>query len=532
MQKYLMAIDAGTGSVRVILFNTAGEELVVSQSEWFHKEDPRFPGSMDFDVQQNFQIIENLIKETLLKGNIDAQNIIAISTTSMREAIVLYDTDGNELWACANVDSRSNNEVSNLYEQSPGLEEEVYHVSGQTFSLGAIPRILWVKNNLPTIYEKTKYVTMLNDWIIYRLTNILSVEPSNGCTTGLFNTKERSWDIQLAKKAGIREDIFPPVYESGTIVGQVSMEVSKSTGLSNLTKVVAGGGDAQLGCIGMGVIEDGDAAVLGGSFWQFEYNTTNVKMDDYSRIRVNCHAVPNTWQYEAIAFFPGLVMRWFRDSFCDLESKIQMETGESIYSQMGTKAEKVPPGSYGLISIFSDKMNYISWKHAAPSFLNFKLDSEKFNKVTFYRAIMENAAFVTKGNMDLIQEITKTPINSIVFAGGASKSKLWCQIVADVLNVPVKVPIVKESTALGAAICAGIGVGVYPNFKQAVNQVVKYEQEFFPIAENHQIYKEIYLKWEMAYKHQLELADLGVTDHMWIAPGLNNEKGVLANDSY
>lgn len=532
MQKYLMAIDAGTGSVRVILFNTAGEELFVSQSEWFHKEDPRFPGSMDFDVEYNFQIIEDLIRETLLKSRINPQDIVAISTTSMREAIVLYDATGKELWACANVDSRSNDEVSTLYDEHPGLEEEVYQVSGQTFSLGAIPRILWVKNNLPDVYGNTKYVTMLNDWIIYRLTNILSVEPSNGCTTGLFNITERNWDLQLAKKSGIREDIFPRVYESGSVVGLVSTKIANATGLSSATKVVAGGGDAQLGCIGMGVIEDGDAAVLGGSFWQFECNTTNVKMDDHSRVRVNCHAVPNTWQYEAIAFYPGLVMRWFRDSFCDLEKRIQQETGESIYSQMGKKAEQVPPGSYGMMSIFSDKMNYISWKHAAPSFINFKLDAEKFNKVTFYRAIMENAAFVTKGNMDLVQDITKSPVDSIIFAGGASQSKLWCQILADVLNVPVKVPVVKESTALGAAICAGIGAGIYRNITEAVKEVVKYEQEFHPIAENHATYTALHEKWTLAYKQQLDLADQGITDHMWIAPGLTTKKGVVANDSY
>ncbi|WP_102026538.1 autoinducer-2 kinase [Salirhabdus sp. Marseille-P4669] len=520
MEKYLMAIDAGTGSVRVILFDSKGNELTVSQAEWTHKEDPRYPGSMDFDITTNMKIIQKLINETLVSSNVNPQDILSISTTSMREAIVLYDENENELWACANVDSRSNDEVSNLHKISNTLESDIYTLSGQTFSLGAIPRILWVKNNLPDTYEKIKYVTMLNDWITFRLTGILSVEPSNGCTTGLFDISKRTWDYSIAERTGIRNDIYPVVFESGTVIGNVTEEMAALTGLSTDTLVVAGGGDAQLGCIGMGVIKDGDAAVLGGSFWQYEYTTEKVQMDEQCRVRINCHAVPNTWQYEAIAFFPGLVMRWFRDSFCELEKYLQEQTGESIYDQMEKRAEKVPVGSNGMISTFSDKMNYISWKHASPSFLDFKLDAEKFNKATFYRAIMENAAFVTKGNIDLVNEITNTSPESIIFGGGASKSNLWCQIIADVLNKPVKVPVVKESTALGAAICAGVGAGVYKSFEDAISKVVKFEKTFYPMEEHHTIYSELYNKWEGIYKNQLELADQGLTEHMWIAPGL------------
>ena len=494
--KYLMAIDAGTGSVRVILFDTRGNEHQVSQSEWVHTEDPRFPGSMDFDVNTNLKIIIQLINETLVKSNVNPKDILSISTTSMREAIVLYDDNGAELWACANVDSRATTEVSNLHKINNRLESEIYQLSGQTFSLGAIPRILWVKNNLPDIYKKVKYVTMLNDWITYRLTDVISVEPSNGCTTGIFDIKKRVWDPEIAKKAGLKSDIYPLVFESGTVIGKVTDSMSELTGLSSDTIVVAGGGDAQLGCIGMGVINEGDAAILGGSFWQYEYTTKSVQMDDECKVRINCHAVPDTWQYEAIAFFPGLVMRWFRDAFCELEKYIENETGESIYSQMENRARNVPAGSLGMLSTFSDKMNYISWKHAAPGFLNFKLDPVKFNKATFYRAIMENAAFVARGNMESVNNITNTSPDSVIFGGGASKSDLWCQILSDVLNKTVKVPVVKEATALGAAICAGVGANVYNHFDDAISRVVKIERTYTPIVGNHSVYEGIYKKWK------------------------------------
>lgn len=519
MENYLMAIDAGTGSVRVILFDTSGNELFVTQSEWTHHEDIRYPGSMDFDINKNIEIIMDLIKESLAKSKVNPENIAAISTTSMREAIVLYNENGKELWACANVDSRANDEVVNLNKISDTIESEIHQISGQTFSLGAIPRILWVKKNIPETYEKIKYVTMLNDWITYRLSGVISVEPSNGCTTGLFDIKKRVWDPSISEKVGLRNDIFPVVNESGSIIGNVTEEFAALTGLSTQTLVVAGGGDAQLGCIGMGVINEGDAAVLGGSFWQFEYTSNHVEINNECKVRVNCHAIPNTWQYEAIAFFPGLIMRWFRDTFCELEAYLQKESGENIYAQMEKRAKDVPAGCHGLICTFSDKMDYFSWKHAAPSFIDFKFNSS-FNKATFYRAIMENAAFVTKGNIECVSNITNTSPESIVFGGGASKSDLWCQIVADVLNMKVKVPVVKESTALGAAICAGVGAGVYGGFNEAIDKVVKFEKTFHPNKENRFIYDELYKKWEAIYKVQLDLADKGYTDHMWIAPGL------------
>lgn len=521
MDKYLMAIDAGTGSVRVILFNTQGHEITSSSSEWTHHEDKRFPGSMDFDIKQNTTIILRLIKETINKSKINPDDILAVSTTSMREAIVLYDENGRELWACANVDSRSTQEVYELKQISSSIESDIYKVSGQTFSLGAIPRILWVKKHLPQVYEKIKYVTMLNDWIIYRLTNVISVEPSNGCTTGLFDITKRIWDSDIARKVNLKNDIFPIVHESGTVIGNVTREIAELTGMSTETLVVTGGGDAQLGCIGAGVINEGNAAVFGGSFWQYEYTTNRVAMDEQCRVRVNCHAVPNTWQYEAIAFFPGLVMRWFRDSFCEYERHIQDETGESIYAQMDKKARTVPAGSYGLQCIFSDKMNYLTWKHAAPSFINFKLDPQRFNKVTFYRAIMENAAFVTKGNIELVNEITKTSPKSIIFAGGAAKSELWCQILADVLNMPLTVPVVKESTALGAAVCAGVGAKIFKSFDDAMAKVIQFEKTYQPNAENNLVYEDLYKRWKEIYKTQLDLADNGLTEHMWIAPGVN-----------
>lgn len=517
---YLLAIDAGTGSVRAVLFDTEGNQIGCAQKEWEHKEDPRYPGSMDFDWVYNWQLASGCIKQVIEDTHIDPASILAISTTCMREGIVLYDPKGEEIWACANIDARSTDEVSQLIQLNPSLEKDIYHTSGQTYALGALPRLLWVKNKLPEIYERTTTLTLFNDWLIYKLTGVLSTEPSNGCTTGLFNLKKRDWDPSIAEQCGLKSDIFPPVYECGTIIAQVTEQAAQTTGLVAGIPVVAGGGDAQLGCLGVGVISPNQAAVFGGSFWQYEYNTDQALTEPQCRIRVNCHAVENVWQYEALAFKPGLAMRWFRDAFCQHEKELAKMTGEDPYQLMNAYAKDIPAGCYGMMCTFSDVMNYIHWQHAAPTFTNFDLDPTLFNKYTFYRSIMENTALVTLGHLDLVASATGNRPSEIVFAGGAAKSSLWCQILSDVLGLPVHVPVIKEATAFGAALLAGKGIGLYSDVAETARKLVKIEERYEPDQSNHQIYKELYTTWRQVYASQLALSQEKITRYMWCAPGL------------
>jgi len=516
--EYLMAVDAGTSSVRVVIFDFIGSQIGCVQKEWKHLEDSRYPGSMDFDWRTNWYLTSSCIREVMLETGIKPEQIAALSSTCMREGIVLYDASGMEIWACANVDARSGDEVAQLKKIDPGLERELYMESGQTFALGALPRLLWVKNNIPDIYNRIARIGMFNDWIIYKLSGVLAVDPSNGSTTGLFDLKTRKWDKSIAQRCGLRDDIFPDVIECGTAVAKVSKTGAAQTGLLEGTPLVVGGGDCQLGTIGVGIVDANEAVVFGGSFWQYEYNTDKAKCSDKCDVRINCHAVDNLWQYEALAFNPGIVMRWYRDAFCAEEKHIASEQHTDPYMLMDKAAASIPAGSYGMICTFSDIMNYINWRHAAPSFMNFELNPEKFNKFTFYRAIMENTALVTFGHLKLVEAATSHRPGKIVFAGGSSKSVLWSQILTDVLGIQVEVPVVKEATALGAAIMAGKGIGLYADVKETARKIVKIEKIFTPNKRNREIYETAYEKWKAAYAAQLRLSDDKVTKYMWLAP--------------
>ncbi|MFK4567864.1 autoinducer-2 kinase [Enterococcus sp. UD-01] len=518
-EKLLLALDGGTGSFRAVIYDQNGKQQAIEQIEWYHRPNPQYTGSIDFDFKKNWQIIVTCIKNLLINHSIDPEAIVGISTTSMREGIVLYDEQFNELMAFSNVDARSTEEAIFLKTHYPELEKQLYKQTGQTFALSSIPRLLWVKRHEPELYEKLSYISMLNDWIIFKLTGKLSTEPSNAGTTGLFDLEKRTWAPQLADLCGLKETIFPEVFESGSIIGQINTEAAHLSGLSTTTAVVAGGGDAQLGCIGIGITQPHQAALFGGSFWQYEFNTDQVLTDPEARIRVNCHAVPKLWQFEAIAWNAGLTMRWFRDAFCQEEKKAASKTGVSVYTLLDKKAQQIPAGSHGMISTFANLMDFVNLKHAAPTFTNFTIDPEKFNKYTFYRSIMENAGLISYGHLSLVANLTGEFPKEVIFAGGSSYSSLWCQIICDILGIPVKTPKEKEATALGAALLAGVGTGLFPSLSEAT-QRIEFDTIYYPDADNHMLYMEAYQTWQTVYQSQLALSDSGATNYMWIAPGV------------
>ena len=516
-----MAIDAGTGSVRAVIFDTKGNQISVAGREWIHLEVEGVPNSMTFDVEKNWDLALWCIKTVLKEVNLQGSDILAVSATSMREGIVVYDKEGHAIWGVANVDARADKEVRYLKEHYENIEEAFYKESGQTFALGALPRLLWLKNNEPKLYAQVASVSMIGDWILAKLSGVIATDPSNGGTTGIFSLEKRDWSPEMAEKVGLKMNIFPPVLETGTLMGNVTQNAAKETGLSTQTKVVIGGGDVQLGAAGLGVVKEGQVAILGGSFWQQVVNIkSTVKPPKNMGIRVNPHVIEGLSQAEGITFFSGLIMRWFRDAFCDLEKLEAKEKGVDTYAILEEKAKVVPVGSHGILPIFSDSMNYGKWYHAAPSFINLSIDPEVCNKASMFRSLEENACIVSAINLEKIKAFTGLEIEEIVFAGGASKGDLWCQILADVTGCKIKIPKVREATALGAAIAAGVGAGVYVNMVSATDSLVVWDKEYLPNSDNYEKYKNVQKQWKIVYENQLNLVDRGLTQSMWKAPGI------------
>lgn len=237
---YYLAFDAGTGSGRAVLFDDTGAEICASGQEWWHATDPRYPGSMDFDTAGNWAALARCCRDVIAKSGVDPRDIKAVSATAMREAFVLHDKTGTEIWACANVDARASDEVRALKADHPDLEQDIYARSGQTYALGALPRLIWLRKHMPDVLKRAQSLTMLSDWVLYRLSGALTSEPSNAGTTGLIGLRDRTPLRDVFDRMDLPTGLMPRTVSTGEVVGEIHRTAAKETGLAPGTLVVAG----------------------------------------------------------------------------------------------------------------------------------------------------------------------------------------------------------------------------------------------------------------------------------------------------
>jgi autoinducer 2 (AI-2) kinase len=515
---YILTVDVGSGSGKVVVFDDNGHEVSFAQREWLPKVLPRHPGSQVFDTQETWGILAACIREALEKGRVHPSRIRGVSSSSMREGMVLYDRNRREIWACPNIDARAREEVEEML--ALGIAEKVYHIGGDWLNIISPPRFAWIKKHQPDIFKQVSYMSMISDWVLFKLCGNLVTDPTVGSSSGMFDLRSRNWSAALIEMCHLPRHIYPPVHEPATEIGTVSKEAAESTGLKEGTPVITGGADTQLALLGTGNYKPGDWALVGGTFWQTALIWDSPLIDPFYRPRTLCHVSPDRWMTEGIGFLIGQQARWLRDAFCQEEVRYANEHVLDPYSVMEELGAKAPPGSNGVMGLFSDIHNSKSWKHASPSFVNFDIyNPHTSGKAECIRALWESAAYVAYGNLLVLEEISGTTPKEVTFCGGASKGFLWPQIVAHVFGVPVRVPIVKEATSLGCAMCVGIGTGLFKDYGQAVERWVHTERIFAPDARLHGVYLEHFTRWRAVFAKFMDIVNDGLLTPMWRAPG-------------
>jgi len=515
----IMTLDVGTGSGRCIIFDLEGQQLASAQREWIPRSLPQYPGSQEFDTTEAWTLLCQCIREAMDRAGIAPSEIAGVTATSMREGMVLYDEAREVIWACPNVDARAVGEAAEMI--AAGLAEPIYRVGGDWLNIISPPRFWWIRRHMPEVYERIAHMNMLSDWVLFELSGEIVTDPSIGSSSGLFDLAQRTWSEEIIEVADLPPGIYPQVYESGTAIGEVTTKAARDTGLAPGTPVITSGADTQLALVGVGAARPGSCVVVGGGFWQTAMVADKPVIDPEYRLRTLCHAVPGQWMTEGIGFYHGFAMRWFRDGFCQEEKSRASQEGIDAYHAMEKLAETVPPGSNGVQAIFSDVMNSKRWKHAPPSLMGFDiLAPERSGKKECIRAIEENAAYVSLGHLHILQELTGSHPDEIVFCGGSSKGFLWPQIVADVLGRRLRIPEVRESTSLGAAICVGVALGFYSGIDDAAHRLVRWEKVISPDMEHHVAYQEHYRRWREVYARVLPIGDQGLLPSLWRAPGV------------
>jgi autoinducer-2 kinase len=517
-QDLLLAIDAGTGSCRALLFAADGSQVAIAQREYSHPSLDGVPGSQVFDTDGNWKLICECVHEVLAAPGVSAEAIRAVSATSMREGMVLYDARGREIWACPNVDSRAGDEATELVRT--GGAQEIYDHAGDWVAITAPARFRWIARHDPDVFAAVAHVGMLGDWILTRLSGEFVTDPSLGSSSGMFELAERDWSDRVLEICGLDRSVFPPVVDPGTVVGTVTSAAGLQTGLRPGTPVVAGGADTQLALLGIGVSQPGSFTVVGGSFWQHTAVLDEALIDPEARLRTLCHTVPGRWMIEGIGFYCGIVMRWFRDAFCEVEQEAARREGIDVYTVLERHAAALPPGANGVFGIFSNVMQASRWVHASPGFLGFDVSNpSRAGRAECFRAIEESAAYVSRAHLRIVEEVAGLDVRQAVLTGGAAKGELWPQIVADTLGLPVRIPMIKESTALGAAIYGGVGAGIYADAVSTASELAQFERTFEPDVTAAALYDGLYERWGELYRRSLELSEAGLVRPLWRAAG-------------
>jgi autoinducer 2 (AI-2) kinase len=501
---YLLALDAGTGSCRAALFRLDGSLAGLAQREWSHPPVDGIPGSQSFDPAGNWALVCTCIREVLSRvasraGPAVPAAVRAVGCSSMGGGLVLYDRWRHEVWACANGDARAGQEAAAML--ADGTAAELYRRGGGWISITAPSRLAWVRRHQPGIWAEVRRFSMIADWMVLRLTGTLASEASIGSTSGLFDLGRRAWSPELLAQWGFDPTWFPEVVEAGTVVGQVSARAAAQTGLP----VVAGGLDTALGLAGPvpgpGPAPAGRLTVTGGSFWKQTVLATAPVVEPDGQLRTICHVRPGEWLVEGIGFYAGFALRWLRD---------QAAAGGRVpgYAELEERAAAVPPGARGLTArlVPADAWTWARWQPPFPPGPTAAGDEAGAGLGERARAIQEAAAYSTRRTAGLVRGLLGPgAAREVLLSGGAARSRLWPQILADVLGYRVSVPAHTESAARGAAILAGRGAGVLagdpppgPQPGGAGQAVPGLEPATRPSLARQRAYDQLYARWQPA----------------------------------
>jgi xylulokinase len=487
MEKLLLGIDIGTSACKVALFNRAGK--VLSQSNQSYSLYYPNPGWVEQDPNEWWSAICEGIKDVLNISKIDPSQVAGIGIDGQSWSAIPVDKEGNclhntPIW----MDTRAR-DIAARVTTYVGFDR-IFQVAGNAFEPAyTTPKLLWFKENKPDIYEKTYKFLQSNSFIALKLTGSFTQDKSQGYGLHFFNASTCTYDEELAEAFGISLDKVPDIYDCHEVVGTVTKEAARLTGLMEGTPVVAGGLDAACGTLGAGVYKVGQTQEQGGQAGGMSICLSEAKA--HPKLILSPHVIPDLWLLQGGTVGGGGVLRWFKQEL----------GGNSSFDDLTTLASQIPAGSEGVtfLPYMAGERSPIWDPDAKGVFYGLGFDKTKAHMV---RAALEGVAYSLEHNLQTARE-AGVEVDELIAMGGASNSLVWTQIKADVTGKTIKVPTSDTATTLGAAILAGVGVGMYESFEEAVTETIVITRIQEPNMENHEAYKEsmkLYLELYQALK--------------------------------
>ncbi len=506
---YILTHDLGTSGDKAVLVDSEGN-LVASEFRPYPTYRPR-PLWVEQCPEDWWVAVVESTRNILRKTKIPPEKIAAISFSGHFPGCVPVDKEGRVvrkyvmIWA----DLRAEEQGKKLVEKLGGYEN-FYKIHGLGHPLGmlSISKVMWLKENEPEVYNRTYKFLQTWDYIILKLTGKFVGDYGGASNTGWLDVRKRKYSEEILEAAGIDMDKLPDLYESHDVVGYVTDEAAKVTGLKPGTPVVAGSGDSICAAVGAGVVKERTAYCYIGTASQLAAFSHEPILDPKARINNFLSAIPGKYTPFSYISAGGLSVDWFKSTFLGIEESILSNLGIKVLDVYESKAREVKPGCGGLIFI-----PYIAggggphWNpNARGAFIG--ITSLHTKRADFYRAVLEGVAFAFKWLVEQFEEagIPLRKWGEFRTIGGGALSDLWVQIHADILNMKMIVlenP--QDTTAIGAAIMGGIGVGLWKSYEEAAERVVKIKKVVEPTPENVEIYEKLYELFKSSFRNLNEI---------------------------
>lgn len=493
--RYIIGIDLGTSAAKTVLFDEEGN-IAASASYEYPLYQPQ-NGWAEQNPEDWARAAVTTITSVVKNTGVQKEDIKGIGISGQMHGLVMLDKKGRVIRpAIIWCDQRTAEECEEITDRV-GRERLIQISANPALTGFTASKILWVRNHEPKNYERCCHILLPKDYVRYILTGDFATEVSDASGMQLLDVPNRCWSDEILNKLDIDKNMLAKVFESPEVTGTILPEIAQETGLSEKTIVVGGAGDNAAAAVGTGIVTEGRAFTTIGTSGVVYAHSRNVTIDPKGRVHTFCCAVPGAWHVMGVTQGAGLSLKWFRDNFCQDYIKKADEEGKDPYDYINQDVEATPLGSRRMLYL-----PYLMGErtpHLDPDCRGvfFGL-SAIHTRRDMLRAIMEGVSFSLKDCYDILAEMG-IQVEEMMACGGGGKSPVWRQMLADMYGCPVKTVTAKEGPALGAAILAGIGAGIYESVEKGCSQVLKTGIECSPIRKNTEKYAEYHALFKAIY---------------------------------
>ena len=457
----LLGIDLGTSGTKSVLFDEAGQVLASSTAE-FPMFQPR-NGWAEQDPHDWWRAVQETVQAVLAESGVRADDIKGVGISGQMHGLVMLDAQGHVmrpaiLWC----DGRTQTECDEIT-RTVGAERLLAITANPALPGFTAGKILRVRGHEPELYEKCRHILLPKDYIRYKLTGEFATEVSDASGMDLLDVPHRCWSGEILSALDIDPGLLGRMYESCEITGAVTAAAAEATGLAPGTIVVGGAGD-NAAAIGTGTVETGRAFTTLGTSGVIFAHADRVTIHPEGRVHTFCSAVPGKWTVMSCTLAAGLSLQWYRNQFCSAEREAAAAMGQDPYDLLTAEAQRSPIGANRLLYLpyLMGERSPLLDADARGAFIGLSAIHGKGDMV---RAVMEGVAYSQRQCLDLFREM-EVDVSRMAVCGGGGHSPFWRQMLADLYGCPVHTIASDQGPALGAAILAGVGSGVYSSVQE------------------------------------------------------------------